>query len=73
MNGDADPFSIEILVSHFSVGTKEFFLPKYDELIAFEPACSSENFMYTLWALAWANSICLIIFVWPLIGLVCLC
>ena len=48
MDGDTDPFFTEISVSHFSIGTQEFCLPKKDDLIAFESACSPENFIYTL-------------------------
>ena len=51
MDGDADPFFIEISVSHFSIETQKFCLPKKDDLSSFEPACSSENFIYTLQAL----------------------
>ena len=53
---DADPFFIRISVSHFSIETQELCLLKYDELIAFKPACLTENFTYTLQALPSANS-----------------
>ena len=42
-DGDADPFFIEISVSHFSIGTQEFCLPK-EHIIALEQACSSDIF-----------------------------
>ena len=35
------------------------------DLIAFEPACSSENFDYVLGILPWENSICLVFPIWP--------
>ena len=43
-DGDADPFFIEISVSYFSIGTQEFCLPKEDDIIALEQACSSDIF-----------------------------
>ena len=51
MDGDGDLFFIDISVSHFLIGTQEFCLSILDYLISFEPACSSDNFTYTLRAL----------------------
>ena len=42
MNGDPNPFFIEISVLHFSIGAQELRLPKYDDIIAFNQACLSQ-------------------------------
>lgn len=47
MDRDAGPFLIGISVSHVSMGTQEFFLPKKVHFIAFKTACSSKNLIHT--------------------------
>ena len=41
MDGDVESLFIGISVSHVSIGTQEYCLPKLDDLIAFKHACSS--------------------------------
>lgn len=68
MDGDGEPLFIGISVSHFSLVTQEFCLPKLDDLSAFKSACSSETLTYILQTLPWANSIWLIFPVGTLIS-----
>ena len=41
MDGDIESLFIGISVSHVSIGTQVYCLPKLDDLIAFKHACSS--------------------------------
>ena len=72
MDGDAHPFFIEISVSHFSIAIHKPCLPKYDYLIVFKPAWSSENYTYILHTLPSAKSTCTTFTIWSLNGRFCM-